>query len=210
MTQRTNRYFLLTAAAIFAGALTLPVTLAHAQPAPPKPDGTGVRAAARQEITDLLASPAVERIDIRATSLNAANSLIERVADTYLDLATAPLGGVKAAGEYGVAVINGLNDHRVKGVIRILGSATLVVATEQDARDLGTLLALAATSLHRASEGYQGRILLRDSAKNLFDAVIADSEGNTPLLKQYLTQVKELSTSSPARLSRFLVRPLTN
>ncbi len=102
-----------------------------------------------------------------------------------------------------MAVLNGLNDHHVKG-LRLLGATSLAVATEQDARDMGTLLALAATALHRASQNYKGRVLLRDSAKNLFDAVTADTQSTTPLLTQYLTQVRALSTLPVDRLAEFL------
>ena len=187
------------AAALLTTVLVLPAA-AQETAAP-----SGAHALARQEITDLLASNAIQRVDIQAKSYDAAAALVGTVADTYLAAAEPPLGGAAPAGEYGVAVINGLNDHNVKGAVRIFGGASLVVGTPDDARNLGTLLAVAAEAIHRAAAAASGRVQLRDTAKNLFDAVMVNSESTEPLLGQYLTRVKEIAAGPQSRIASFVV-----
>ena len=196
-----SNHLLRPAAASALLAIALAVPFAGAQPAAQ----TDAQALARREITDLLASNAIQRVDIRATNYESAGTLMKTVADTYLAAAVTPLGGAKTAGAYAVAVINGLNDHRVKGAVRIFGGASLAVAGEQDAKDLGTLIATAAVAIHRAAAAAPGRVLLRDTAKNLFDAVTADGESTEPLLAQYLHQVKAIAAGPRARIDAFLV-----
>ncbi len=202
MTQRNSAPRRAAAAALLATVLVLP---AAAQETAPPATSTGAHTLARQEITDLLASNAIQRVDIQAKTYAAAAALTATVADTYLAAAEAPLGGATTAGEYAVAVINGLNDHSVKGVVRIFGGASLVVGTPDDARNLGTLLAVAAETIHRAAAAASGRVQLRDTARNLFDAVTVDSESTEPLLTQYLSRVKEIAARPQSRIASFLV-----
>jgi hypothetical protein len=100
---------------------------------------------AREQMADLLASEEFEKVDVSAASFDRAMDFIYMAVETYLDQAVPGLGDVESAREFGVDVLVGLNDHKIRFAgddgVSLSGKRRLLISGEQDAKDLGELLA---------------------------------------------------------------------
>lgn len=161
---------------------------------------------AKEQMADLLASEDCGKIEVSASSFDTAMGWIYQAVGAYLDMAATDLGGPKAAGEYGVEVLRGLNEHKVRYADQdgydIVGDRDILIASEQDALDLGELLARVAVIVHKAHVG-RG-VNIQSAAKKVFESMAATAGANQGLISQYLTQMKVMSDEEEQHLIQYL------
>jgi len=69
---------------------------------------------AKEQMADLLASEEFDKVEVSAASFDRAMDFIYMAVETYLDQAVPGLGDVETAREFGVDVLQGLNDHKIR------------------------------------------------------------------------------------------------
>ncbi len=160
--------------------------------------------AAREHLADLLASEEITKVEVASSSFDDAMQLIYATVDTYLGRAVASLG-VKAAEEYGVEVIRGLEDHDVhyadQDGLQLVGEQRVLISNEEQARQLGELLARVADLIH---EGHGGRgVNIRSAARKIFGAMLPTMGTGQSLATQYLNHLRLMTEAEKKALIKY-------
>ncbi|MEN8165192.1 MAG: hypothetical protein ABFS37_13765 [Acidobacteriota bacterium] len=163
---------------------------------------------AREQMADLLASEEFEKVEVSAISFDQAMSWIYLAVETYLDQAAPALGEGQEAREYGVEVLRGLNEHKVRfsgdDGYDLVGDRNLLVSTEQDALDLGEVLARVAIMINESGVG--SGISVEIAAKRIFEGMLPAAGTNQSLISQYLTTLRIMSKAEQRELLRYALR----
>jgi len=163
---------------------------------------------AREQMADLLASEEFERVDISAVSFDRAMALIYMAVDNYLDQAVPGLGDVESAREFGVDVLIGLNDHKIRYAgddgVSLVGKRRLLISGEQDAKDLGEVLARVAMLI----DGGHGRpgINARLAAQRIFEGMVPVQGTGQSLVSQYVVTLRMLTKADSKALVDFALK----
>jgi len=92
---------------------------------------------AREQMADLLASEEFDKVDVSAASFDRAMDFIYLAVETYLDQAISGFGDVQTAREFGVDVLQGLNDHNIRYAgdsgYALAGKRRVLISGEEDA-----------------------------------------------------------------------------
>jgi len=162
---------------------------------------------AREQMADMLASEDFEKVEIAAASFDDAMGLIYTAVDGYLEQAIPALGDVDTARKYGVAILQGLNDHKIhyadENGYDIVGKRFVLVSTGEDAKNLGELLARVAILIHGAHGGVG--VDLRRAARKIFEGMLPVEGSGEPLVTQYLVRLRSLSKSGRKQLLEYAV-----
>ncbi len=163
---------------------------------------------AREQMADLLASEDFERVDISAASFDRAMVLIYTAVDNYLDQAVPGLGDVESAREFGVDVLQGLNDHKIRYVgdsgYALAGKRRVLISGEEDATDLGELLAKVALLIHEG-HGKPG-IDARKAARRIFEGMLPVEGTGQSLVSQYLVRLRMMSKADRKELLKYALK----
>jgi len=160
---------------------------------------------AREQMADVLASEKFEKVEVAAASFDRAMVLIYTAVERYLDEAIPALGNVDTARTYGVAVLRGLNDARIRWAgedgYNLAGKRRLLVSNEDDATTLGDVLARVAILIHdgRPDPGAD----LRRAARKIFESLLPVEGTGQPIVDQYLVQLRMMSKADRKRLLEF-------
>ncbi len=163
---------------------------------------------AKEQMADLLASEEFERVDISAASFDRAMTLIYMAVETYLDQAIPGLGDVDYAREFGVDVLIGLNDHKIRYAgddgVGLAGKRRILISGEQDAKDLGELLARVALLI----DGGHGRpgIDARLAAQRIFQGMLPVQGNEQSLVSQYVVTLRMLTKADSKALVDFALK----
>ncbi len=188
-----------------------PCAVAFGQVTAPSPDPAVAHDAAyrqaREQLADLLASEEFDKVEVAAASFDRAMDLIYTAVDAYLERAVPELGGIGAAREYGVEVLRGLDDHRIhyadEDGYDLAGERRLLISNEQEAAELGELLARVAGLIHDAHAG-RG-VEIRTAARRIFEGMLPVQGTGQPLVSQYLVRLRTLTRSDRRELMRYAV-----
>jgi len=160
---------------------------------------------AREQLADLLASEDIEKIDISAATYDRAMNLIYMAVETYLDRSIPELGDARTALDLGKNVLKGLNEHKVhyKGDngYDLVGDRNILIAQEDDARDLGELLARVAGMIHEA-HGLPG-LQAERAARRIFEGMLPVEGTGQSLVEQYLVSIRMLSKADRKMLLKY-------
>ncbi|HHQ49101.1 MAG TPA: hypothetical protein ENK19_09515 [Acidobacteria bacterium] len=160
---------------------------------------------AREQMADLLASEKFDKVEIATASFDKAMALIYTAVDGYLARAIPALGGVETARKFGVAILEGLNDHTIhyadEGGYDLVGNRRLLISNQEDAEDLGELLAEVAT-LIRSAHGGVG-VDVRRAARKIFEGMLPVAGTGQPLVRQYLTRLRTMSKAERRALLEY-------
>jgi hypothetical protein len=160
---------------------------------------------AREQMADLLASEEFEKVEIAAASFDRAMVRIYEAVETYLDQVIPALGDVEITREFGVDVLQGLNEHRIRysgeDGYDLAGKRRILIANDKDAHDLGELLAEVALLIH-SGHGSPG-IDVRMAARRIFEGMLPVDGTQQPLVSQYLVRLKMLSKSDRKELLKY-------
>lgn len=163
---------------------------------------------AREQMADLLASEDFERVDISAASFERAMDLIYIAVDKYLELAIPALGDAEAAREFGVDVLQGLNEHKIHYAgddgYNLVGDRRLLISGEQDALDLGDVVARVAILIEGA-HGMPG-INVRPAARKIFGGMMPAEGTGQAMITQYLVKLRMLSKADTKLLLDFAMK----
>jgi hypothetical protein len=168
------------------------------------PDDSGSWKQARERLSDLLFSDAIERIDFQATTYEVGASLINTTADKILDIGVPILGDADAAADKGVEVIEALNASKARGLYATIQKEkqSLVIRNRGDA---GTLGEVVGTTISIIRDHYgASAVSYRDKAASLFRTVRVDPEETIPLLERYLETVQHVAGLSPNERAKYL------
>ncbi|MCG6963600.1 MAG: hypothetical protein LJE95_10075 [Acidobacteria bacterium] len=161
---------------------------------------------AREQIVDLLASESVEKIEFVAVTYDEAMNLINTATDSYLEGAIKPLGGVEPAREYGVEVLRGLEDHKVRfkneDGIDLVGKRVLSIKTADEARQLGEVVERVAEIVHEATPGHG--ISIRRAAEKVFETLLPSAGTSQSLVTQYAVRLRTMTSSDREQLIEYL------
>lgn len=161
---------------------------------------------AREQIVDLLASESVEKIEFVAVTYDEAMKLIYAAADSYLEGAIKPLDGVEPAREYGVEVLRGLEDHKVRykneDGIDLVGKRVLSIKTADEAGQLGELVRRVAEIVHEATPG-RG-VSIRRAAEKVFETLLPSAGTGQSLVTQYVVRLRTMTSSDREQLIEYL------
>jgi hypothetical protein len=162
---------------------------------------------AREQMADLMASEDFTKVEFAAASFDDAMKLIYTAADTYLDRAVPALDGVETARKLGVKVLQGLNDHTIRYADEngydLAGKRRLLISTQEDAEELGELLARVAIMIHSVHGGVG--IDVRRAARRIFEGMLPVHGSGQPLVKQYLVRLRMLSKADRKALLEYAV-----
>lgn len=191
---------------IFLTAILLFATIGFAGAAEKEISHDAAYQKAREQMADLLASEDCQKIEVSASSFDRAMDWVYRAVDTYLEKAAPGLGGSERAGEYGVELLRGLNEHRVRYAEEdghdLVGDRNLLVSSEEDAVDLGELLARVAEIV---DEAHVGRgVNIQSAAKKVFESLAPTAGANQGLITQYLVELRAMSREERESLTRHL------
>lgn len=175
-----------------------------ASPAQQKVPHDAAYRAAREHLADLLASEEVTKVEVASSSFDEAMQLIYTTVDTYLGRAVGSLG-VKDAEEYGVEIIRGLEDHDVhyadQDGLELVGEQRVLISNEDQARQLGELLARVADLIH---EGHGGRgVNIRSAARKIFEGMLPTRGTGESLATQYLVRLRLMTDAEKRALVKY-------
>lgn len=163
---------------------------------------------AKEQFADILASEDFEKVDVSAASFNRAMDLIYIAAEKYLDMAIPGLGDAETAREFGVDVLQGLNEHKIHYAgddgANLVGSRRLLIATEQDALDLGEVVARVAILIN--SRHAKPGINVSPAARRIFGGMLPVEGTGQSMITQYLVKLKMLSKSDTKLLLDFAMK----
>lgn len=161
---------------------------------------------AREQIVDLLASESIEKIEFVAVTYDEAMKLIYAATDSYLEGAIKPLGGIDPAREYGVEVLRGLEDHKVRfkneDGIDLVGKRVLAIKTADEARQLGEVVGRVAEIVHEASPS-RG-VSIRRAAEKVFETLLPSAGTGQSLVTQYAVRLRTMTSSDRKQLIEYL------
>ena len=148
---------------------------------------------AKEQMADMLASEDFEKVDISAASFDRAMDLIYIAVEKYLDYAVPVLGDAETAREFGVDVLQGLNEHKIHYAgddgYNLVGDRRLLIAGEQDALDLGEVVARVAILIEGA-RGMPG-INVRPAARKIFQGMVPAEGTGQSMISQYPRQAPD-------------------
>jgi len=162
---------------------------------------------AREQMADLLASEEFDKVDVSAASFDRAMDFIYLAVETYLDKAIPGLGDVETAREFGVDVLRGLNDHKIRYAgdsgYALAGKRRVLISGEEDAKDLGELLARVATMIH----GGRKRVSIdtRSAARKIFEGMLPVEGTGQPLVTQYVVRLRMMSEGDRKRILEYAI-----
>lgn len=163
---------------------------------------------AKEQMADLLASEEFERVDISAASFDRAMEFIYIAVEEYLDLAISELEDVDYTREFGIDVLIGLNDHKIRYAgddgVSLAGKRRILISSEQDAKDLGELLARVALLI----DGGRGRpgIDARLAAERIFTGMVPVQGTDQSLVSQYVVTLRMLTKPDTKALVEFALK----
>ncbi len=162
-------------------------------------------AKAREQLADLLASEEFTKVEVAASSFDRAMEWIYAAVETYLDAAVPELGSVDTAREYGVEILRGLNDHTIRYAdedgYQLAGDRRLLVSNEEEARQLGELLARVAELIHAHHAGHG--INIRSTARKIFEAMLPVQGTGQSLVTQYLVHLRTMTREERRALMKY-------
>ncbi len=162
---------------------------------------------AKEQMADLLASEEFEKVDVSAASFDRAMDFIYMAVETYLDQAVPGLGDVETAREFGVDVLQGLNDHKIRYAgdsgYALAGKRRVLISGEEDAKDLGELLAQVAMMIH----GGRKRVSIdtRSAARKIFEGMLPVEGTGQPLVTQYVVRLRMMSEGDRKRILEYAI-----
>ena len=163
---------------------------------------------AREQMADLLASEEFDKVDVSAASFDRAMDFIYLAVETYLDKAIPGLGDVETAREFGVDVLRGLNDHKIRYAgdsgYALAGKRRVLISGEEDATNLGELLADVAVLIHEG-HGKPG-VDARKAAGRIFEGMLPVEGTDQPLVSQYLVRLRMMSKADRKELLKFALK----
>lgn len=173
----------------------------------PKVPHTSAYNAAREQLTDLIASEEFTKVEVAAASFNRALDMIYTVVETYLDTAVPELGDVQTAKEYGVEILRGLNEHKIRyagdGGFTLLGDQHLLVSNETEAQELGQLLGMVAVMIHDARVG-RG-VNIQSAARRIFEGMLPTQDAGQSLVTQYIARLQTMTSAEKRELMEYAV-----
>jgi len=160
----------------------------------------------REQLLDVLAAEEYDKVDVRAATFGTAMALLRLGLDTYLEGAIKQLGSVERAGEYGGAILQGLEDAKVRyddyGGTDLVGGQSLVVHNEAEARDLGAMMLGVSGLLAEARAGHGAS--LRSAARRVFEGLKVIPGTGQSLVTQYADRLSSLSRSDRDEMIRWI------
>lgn len=160
---------------------------------------------AKEQMADILASEDFEKVDVSAASFDRAMDLIYLSAGKYLDYAIPVLGDTETAREFGVEVLQGLNEHKIRYAgddgYSLVGKRRLLISGEQDALDLGEVVARVAILINDG-HGRPG-INVRPAARKIFEGMVPAQGTGQPIVSQYLVKLRMLTKADTKLLLEF-------
>lgn len=177
------------------------------QPATPStydPENDPACAHAREQVADLLASDAIERIDVVAMTFDDAMELIYTTVDGILARAMDRFEDPVGAAAFASDVVEAFDSHEPRGLsMTFLEDAEIEITDSDKAESLGALLG-AATVLVRQHVGADASPeRVRAAATGLFRSVVLEPDGGMSYLDQYLTHVETVAAMSPSNRVKF-------
>ena len=205
--------FLMTTMLAAACAVWAPAGPAAAQgrqttasPAPGKVAHDARYERAREQLIDILAAEDYEKVNVSAATFGNAMALLQLGVDTYLEGSVGPLGSIDKAREYGAAILQGLEDAKVKyddyGGADLVGGLSLEVRTDAEARELGEMMAQVAGLLAESRAGHGAS--LRSASRRVFEALKVIPGTGQSLVTQYVGQLQSLSKSDRREMIRWM------
>lgn len=163
---------------------------------------------AKEQMADMLASEDFEKVDISAASFDRAMELIYLAVEKYLELAIPALGDAETAREFGVDVLLGLNEHKIHYAgddgVNLVGDRRLLISGDQDALDLGEVVARVAILIHDG-HGKPG-IDVRLAAQRIFGGMVPVEGTGQSMISQYLVKLRMMSKSDTKLLVDFALK----
>ncbi len=160
---------------------------------------------AREQLVDLVASEDFTKVEVAASSFDRAMEWIYAAVETYLDAAIPELGSVESAREYGVEILRGLNDHTIRYAdeegYQLVGDRRLLISNEEEAKELGELLARVAEMIHSYHAG-RG-VNIRSAAKRIFEAMLPVQGTGQSLVTQYLVHLRVMTPEEQRALMKY-------
>lgn len=182
------------------------VTLAATAGATEPPDDTAASwsvadvRAERERLADLLASDAIERIDVVATTFSAAMDRIYTAVDRIFAGLETELNDPTRLREVTAEVIVALDDHQVRTSTLMTGEPVFMILDDDDAETLATVV----TTATRLVLAHDGRSAPRATAERVFRLIVIDTEAPIPPLEQYRNRLHELVQMSPESRAELL------
>ena len=162
---------------------------AIAAPAEPTADGWSAEAviAAREQLTDLLASEDVDRLDFRARTLEEAIGLIGTTVGAALEHNRDEFATAEEAARFIQRVTVAFDTHKPRGLGWTFPDASdHSISDGETATKLGELLGISAAMVHQYVGPDASPERISEVGTNLFRHVSVDSEGGLTYLDQYL------------------------
>ena len=154
----------------------------------------------RERLADLLASDAIDRIDVVATRFDDAMDRIYTAVDGILAQLEPVLDSPAAAREIATDVILALDDHEVRTSTVIAGTPVFVIIDDADAQLLANVVATATRLVIAHHNGPAPRA----TAERLFRLIVVETEEPIPPLEQYKNRLLELDNLSYDSLAELL------
>lgn len=160
---------------------------------------------AKEQLADLVASEDFTKVEVAAASFDRAMDWVYMAAETYLETAIPKLGSVESAREYGVEILRGLNDHAIRYAdedgYQLVGERRLLISNEEEAKELGELLARVAVMIHSHHAG-RG-VNIRSAAKRIFEAMLPVQGTGQSLVTQYLVHLRMMTPEEQRALMKY-------
>ena len=160
---------------------------------------------AKEQLADLVASEEFTKVEVAASSFDRAMEWIYTAVETYLDEAVPKLGSVDTAREYGVEILRGLNDHTIhyadEDGYQLVGERRLLISNEEEAKQLGELVARVAVMIHAAHAG-RG-VNIRSAARRIFEAMLPVQGTGQSLVTQYLVHLRSMTREERRALMKY-------
>ena len=110
-----------------------------------------------------------------------------------------------ATEEYGVEILRGLNDHTIRYAdedgYQLVGDRRLLISNEEQAKELGELLARVAEMIHSYHAG-RG-VNIRSAAKRIFEAMLPVQGTGQSLVTQYLVHLRVMTPEEQRALMKY-------
>ena len=160
--------------------------------------------AARERLTNLLASDSIDRVEFKALNMEVAIERIHLTVDTFLS-SFESLGNIGHATTSALLVTKALDDHRIQyNTAAYRSGEAFRIESDYDARELGRLIYETSLIIHRLTDEGRRSSSIQDIATSIFEGIGYDSESGHSILYQYRARVRELSSEPVENLTGYL------